>query len=248
MIEFSARESELFGVRFGRATITSDFKDWERLRRLSADMQLDYLRLKVVNPEDSFLDHFCQADWHADLMGVIRLYKIVAREAHAHYDAPVARFQKVTESDKQLLKDLLIKTYTEVPFGFFQYKALLGKFPLEKQLENIGSYIADNFCGQYHDKEAYIGYVNGKPIECFASDFSDGTTAVTLYAGILTEHRDHDLFKDMIRFFKQLCWQKGMAKSICGARLENLSSQYAMEREGSVSYGTEWVYMISFDK
>ncbi len=248
MIEFSARESELFGVRFGRATITSDFRDWEQVRRLSTEMQLDYLRLKIVNPDDSFLDHFNSINWHADLMGVIRLYKIVAKEAHATYEAPVATFKRATEADKQLLKDLLIQTYTEVPFGFFQYKALLEKFPHQKQLENIGTYISDNFCGQHKDREAYIGYVNGKAIECFASDFTDGSTAVTLYAGILTEHRDNDLFKDMIRFFKQLCWQKGMKKSICGARLENLSSQYAMEREGSVSYGTEWVYMISFDK
>lgn len=248
MIEFSARESELFGVRFGRATITSDFKDWEQVRRLSTDLRLDYLRLKIVNPDDTFLDHFNSIGWQADLMGVIRLYKIIAKEAHAVHESPVARFKKATTEDKQLLKNLLIQTYTEVPFGFFQYKHLLDKFPLDKQLDNIGSYIAENFCGQYKEREAYIGYLDGKPIECFASDFTDGSTAVTLYAGILTEYRDNDLFKDMIRFFKQLCWQKGMAKSICGARLENLSSQYAMEREGSVSYGTEWVYMISFDK
>lgn len=248
MIEFSARESELFGVRFGRATITSDFRDWQLLLTRSQDMQLDYLRLKMVNPHDTFLDQFSSVAWHADLLGVIRLYKIVAKEAHAQYDHPVARFSKASLADKELLKDLLIRTYTETPFGFFQYRRLSDIFPLDKQLENIGTYIADNFCGQYPDKEAYIGYLDGQPIECFASDFSDGSTAVTLYAGILTEHRDHDLFKDMIRFFKQLCWQKGMKKSICGARLENLSSQYAMEREGSVSYGTEWVYMISFSR
>jgi hypothetical protein len=248
MIEFSERESRLFDLRFGRATIDSDFHQWADVQKACRDMRLDYLRLKIVNPDSDFLARFDTMASKADLMGIIRLYKIIMKEATCQHPNPIADFRMVSVENKELLKRLLIETYTDVPFGYFQYPEITKNFPLDIQLENIGSYIADHFSGTEEGKEAYIGYLDGKPIECFASDFRDGATATTLYAGILKEHRDNDLFKDMIRFFKNLCYKKGMTKSICGARQENLSSQHAMEKEGSICYGYEWVYMIRFDQ
>ncbi|MCW3127375.1 MAG: hypothetical protein JWO03_3033 [Bacteroidetes bacterium] len=248
MIEFSERESRLFDLRFGRATIDSDFNQWNEVRKAASDLDLDYLRLKIVNPDSDFLAGFSEMAPKADLTGIIRLYKIIITAEQAQYNAPVAEFRKASIGDKQLLKELLMETYTDVPFGYYQYPRLTKSFPIDIQMENIGSYIADHFSGTEEGKEAYIGYIDGKPVECFASDFRDGLTATTLYAGIVREYRDNDLFKDMIRFFKNLCFKKGMTKAICGARLENLSSQYAMEKEGSICYGYEWVYMIGFDK
>jgi hypothetical protein len=248
MIEFSGRESKLFNLRFGRATINSDFDQWNDVQKAVKEFNLDYLRLKIVNPDSDFLSGFRTMAPEADLTGIIRLYKIIITHEHAQHPAPIAVFKKATQADKQLLKELLIGTYTDVPFGFYQYPLLTKNFSLTLQMENIGSYISDQFSDTEAGKEAYIGYLNGKPIECFASDFRDSPTASTLYAGILPEYRDNDLFKDMIRFFKNLCLQKGMTKAICGARLENLPSQVAMEKEGSICYGHEWVYMIRFNK
>ena len=247
MIEFSERESILFNLRFGRATINSDFDQWKEVHKAAKDLDLDYLRLKVVNPDSGFLSRFSSQTPAAHLMGVIRLYKIMITEAHAQRPSPVAEFKKVTEQDRQLLKELLQETYTDVPFGFYEYPSVAADFPLKLQMENIGTYISDHFSGGEEGKEAYIGYIDGKPVECFASHFDKSGVATTLYAGILKECRDKDLFQDMIRFFKKLCLSKGMYKAICGARLENLSSQYAMEKENSVCYGHEWVYMIEFE-
>lgn len=248
MIDFSERESSLFGLRFGRASINSGFDEWALVEKESRALNLNYLRLKVVNPDNGFLAQFNAALPKVYFTGVIRLYKIIITEAHALHLNPVAQFRKATPADRQLLKELLKETYTDVPFGFYQYPELSKNFPLHLQMENISSYLSDYFCGVEEGKEAYIGYLNGEPVECFASDFRDGRTANTLYAGIKPQYRDNDLFKDMIRFFKNQCLQKGMAKSICGARLENLSSQIAMEKENSVCYGHEWVYMLPFDK
>jgi hypothetical protein len=55
MIEFSARESELFKLRFGRATIDSDFPDWQEIKKKISDLRLDYLRVKVTNPDKDFI-------------------------------------------------------------------------------------------------------------------------------------------------------------------------------------------------
>ena len=46
MIEFSERESKLFNLRFGRATINSDFDQWNEVQKAINDLKLDYLRLE----------------------------------------------------------------------------------------------------------------------------------------------------------------------------------------------------------
>ena len=246
MIEFSERESILFNLRFGRATINSDFDQWNEVYNSAKLLDLQYLRLKIVNPDSGFLSRFNQVKVGVSLMDIIRLYKIIMSETHANYSKARVEFRKVNPADRELLKNLLKTTYTDVPFGYYEYPRIKNDFPLELQLENISTYLSDHFSGVETGKEAYIGYLDDKPIECFASHFGNDKIATTLYAGILKEYRDKDLFQDMIRFFKALCLSKGMTKAVCGARLENLGSQYAMEKEGSICYGHEWVYMIGF--
>src|SRR6185312_3412255 len=109
MIEFSERESDLFHLRFGRATIQPDFHQWSEMQKACADMDLDYLRLKIVNPGSDFLAGFDAMRSQADLMGIIRLYKIIMSPELCLYTTPVAEFRKVTPDDRLLLKELLIE-------------------------------------------------------------------------------------------------------------------------------------------
>ena len=246
MVEFSERESNLFNAKIGRVNVGADFDEWVKIKEESQALDLDFLRIKISNPDSSLLSKLSVVAPNLYLIGVIRLYKINITPDAAFHHTPVAEFRKVSLADKHLLKEILMKTYTETPLGFFQHPPLSQVFRMDLQLENISSYFADHFSGTEPGKEAYIGYMDGKPIECFASDFNDQHTVITLYAGILQEYRNKSLFKDMIRYYKKLCYDRGKIDAICGARIENLVSQYAMEQESSFCYGHEWVYMASF--
>ena len=248
MIEFSERESKIFNLRFGRATVKTDFDQWAGIKKEIEDLKLDYLRLKVANPDSNFFSKLPQLSTELYMTGIIRQYKININESAAGYVSPYVSFRKVSLTDSAFFKELVKNTYTGYPMGHYHYPGMDRHFPMNLQLENIGSYFADHFAGQEEGKEAYIGYLDGEAAECFVSDFSDPLSVNTLYAGILPIHRDKDLFKDMIRYYKRLCFDRGKAEAVCGARIENLSSQYAMERESSFCYGHEWVYMISMNK
>jgi hypothetical protein len=246
MIEFSERESDLFKLRFARATIHSDFDRWDGIKKEISDMDLDYLRLKVANPGSHFISQLSALSPHIFLAGIIRLYKMKVDTGLDKSFNPDVIFKKVTLGEKNFFKRILEATYTDCPLGNHHYPLLEKHFPLHLQIENIGSYFADFFSGQEPGREAYMGYLNGEPVGCFASDFSNPHTVETLYAGILPAHRNKDLFKDMIRYYKKLCHERGKTEAICGARIENLPSQFAMEQEASFCYGHEWVYMIGF--
>jgi hypothetical protein len=249
MIHYSDRESKLFGTRLGRVDLSPDFGEWDKLSQEASALQLDYLRVKIESPAADLLQHLAQQSARYYHIGVIKLYKMRVDKPLTGEINPNIVFRKVEPTDKTLFKNIVLDTYTDTPMGFFHHPEVDRDFPLALQLENISSYLADYFSGIEPNKVAYIGYVAERPVACFASEYNDSDGIVTTYyAGILAEYRDKGLFGEMIRFYKQLSCDRGMRYSKHGARIENLASQFAMEKEGSFCYGHEWVYMLCYKK
>jgi hypothetical protein len=139
-------------------------------------------------------------------------------------------------------------TYSDHPLGYFQYPELARSFPIDLQLENVSSFFSDYFSGVEPGKEAHIGYIDDEPVACFASEFYDPLTTMTSYAGVKAGNRGRGLFRDILRQLVFISNAKGKQSSAGGARLENLPSQYAMEKEGASCYGHDLVYMVGFNK
>ena len=245
-MEFSERESKLFNLRFGRATIHSDSNNLDEVIEKSKALDLDYLRVKIVNPDSHFLAKLSQIEPRAYLMGIIKLYKRRPGKDHEPYSNPGLVFKKVTQEDKLVLKDFIKSMYVGFPMGYYQYPDLNVRFPLELQLENISSYFSDYFSGTDETKEAYIGYMDGQQVACFVMDFGDPKVASCLYAGVIQTYRSKGVFKDAITHLTSLADARGIRQVIAGGRLENLSSQYGMAKDIGICYGHEWVYMLSF--
>ena len=248
MIEFSERESKLFDLRFGRATVHSDFNNLDTIIEQSKAVDLEYLRVKIVDPDSQFLAKLSLIEPRAYLTGIIRLYKGKVELSPDTYFNPDLTFKKVELSEKQQFKDLVRDVYTGLPMGYYQYPELMEKFPLHLQLENISSYFSDYFSGSDPAREAYIGYVKGEPVTCFALDFSNTKVASCLYAGVVQSYRSKGVFRDIIRQMCMLTHGRGIKQLTAGARLENVSSQYGMSKEIGICYGHEWVYILCFKK
>ena len=248
MIEFSERESKIFDLRFGRATIHSDFNNLDTIIEQSKAHDLDYLRVKIVDPDSQFLAKLSEIEPRVYLTGIIRLYKGKVELSPNSYFNPDLVFKKVEPADKQVFKDLVKEVYTGLPMGYYQYPELMVKVPLHLQLENISSYFSDYFSGVDTAREAYIGYVNDQPVTCFVLDFSNAKVASCLYAGVVQSYRSRGVFRDIIRQMCMLTHARGIKQLTAGARLENVSSQYGMSKEIGICYGHEWVYILSFKK
>ena len=247
MIEFSERESKLFNLRFGRTTIPSGFNEWDKVIEESKTLALDYLRVKVVDPDSLFLSRLPSIAPRIYLIGIISLFKKKVEQDPEAYDNPDHVFKKVTQSEKQIFKDLIREVYTGSPMGYFQYPELNASFPIDLQIENISSYFSEYFTGTDDTKVAYIGYREGVPVSCFVLDFKDPKVTVCLYAGVIQKYRGMGAFKDASMYVTMLAHSRGARQIAAGARLENVSSQFSMSKVGYF-YGHEWVYMISFHK
>jgi hypothetical protein len=248
MIEFSPRESKLFNLNFGRATINSGFDEWTKILEESKTLDLDYLRLKVVNPDSDFMAKLALIPVQAYLTGIIRLYKKrISQSAGDYYNQDII-FKKVSPSERAQFKELLKAVYTDLPMGYFQYPEYEKAFPLPLQLENISSYFSDYFSGDDETKEAYIGYMNGQPVTCFAIDIKDPKVTVCLFAGVIQDYRSKNVFNDAIKCLMNLTYERKIRQIITGARLENVSSQYGFSKQIAICYGHEWVYMLHLKK
>jgi hypothetical protein len=248
MMEFSERESKLFDLRFGRATIPSDSNNLNEVIVKSKALDLDYLRVKIVDPDSHFLEKLSRIEPRAYLMGIIKLYKRRPGKDHEPISNPDLVFKKVTEQQKLFFKDFIRQIYVGCPMGFHRYPEIEESFPLDLQLENIGSYFADYFSGADETRESYIGYMDDQPVACFVMDFSDPKVASCLYAGVIQAYRSKGVFKDAITHLTSLADARGIRQVIAGGRLENLSSEYGMSKDIGICYGHEWVYLLSFKK
>ena len=247
MIEFSERESKLFDLRFGRTTIPSDFNDWDKILQQSKALDLDYLRIKVVDPDSGFLATLPTIPHRIYLTGIIKLFKKKVEENPQPYSNPDHIYKKVSPDEKQLFKDLVKEVYTGSPMGYFQYPELNERFPLPLQMENISSYFADHFSGSDQNKEAYIGYRDGVPVSCFVVDFIEPKIVSCLFAGVIQKYRSMGVFGDASSYLAQVAHERGVRQIVAGARLENISSQYSLSKVGYF-YGHEWVYIMGFNK
>jgi hypothetical protein len=247
MIEFSERESQLFNLNFGRASVNSHFDEWSQILEQSRAHKLDYLRIKVVDPDSDFMEKLASINAQNYLLGIIRLYKKkVDRPGEAYFNPDII-FRKVTVEERGSFKQLIRDMYMDFPMGYFQYPELTVSFPIDLQMENISSYFSDHFSGSDATKEAYVGYLNDKPVTCFVIDTSDPRVALGLYGGVIKEYRAKNVFRDAIRYLTTISHERGIKQLITGARLENVSSQYGFSSEIGFCYGHEWVYMIRFD-
>lgn len=247
MIEFSERESKLFDLRFGRITIPSGFNDWSKIITESKVLALDYLRIKIVDPDSNFLATLPTIPHRIYLTGIIKLFRKKVEQNPEPYSNSDHVYKKVTPEEKQLFKDLVKEVYTGYPMGYFQYPELNESFPLHLQLENISSYFADHFTGTDEQKEAYIGYREGIPVSCFVVDFMEPKVVACLFAGVVQKYRSMGVFGDASRYLTILAHDRGVKQIVAGARLENISSQYSLSKVGYF-YGHEWVYIMGFNK
>jgi hypothetical protein len=248
MMEFSERESQLFRLKFGRATIHSDAHNLEAVIAQSKAYDLDYLRVKIVNPDSHFQHHLSRVAPRSYLMGVIKLYKRRPGKDHEPLSNPDLVFRRVTPETKGRFKDFIKSIYQGYPMGYYRYPELDESFPLDLQLENISSYFADFFSGAEDTREAYVGYMDGQQVACHVMDFGDPKVANCLYAAVVQTHRSRGVFKDAITHLTTLADERGIRQVVAGGRLENLSSEYGMAKDIGICYGHEWVYILSFKK
>ncbi len=243
MITHSEKESTLFNLRFGR--YEGPVPDAVQMRQQILDGQYDFVRVKLLNPGDDLFLFLNEVGFTYHLLDIHRLYDL---DLHSYevpaLELPEMEFIACNGTQQEQMKQLVRDTYTESPMGFFKSNVIDQYFPLNLQIENFATYLADNYIEEGNPgKHSWLIRLNGDFIGCAATEFK-GEKSYTPYIGLLPAVRRKHLFTNVARYLQQAMKNAGCKYSTGAARLHNLASQINFEREGQKYVSHDYVFML----
>ncbi len=250
MIEYSKQESEIFGVSFGRLNIEENFTDWNALKEEVDQSECKYIRVKIKNPLAAQLDELFALTPKVHLLEILRVYRSedlrVTPFENAHSDLIK---EKVNEDNKELLGQIVLDTYDDIPFGNYTPKSIQKIFSKEKQLAGIIEYFKEYYTGKDIDKVAYL-YRNQeqKIVGCVVSDYFnnsvDDNGTYSYYVGVARDERNKGIQYKIVNFIKFYIAERGYAFLDGSTRLSNLYSARTMEKIGCKCIRYDWIYLL----
>jgi hypothetical protein len=246
MIEYSDHESKIFKVKFGRIEI-EDTAKWDMISSEITSQRYDYIRFKIRDPKSEDIDQLHLLSKNTFLLEILRVYQFETPQnltlPNTHDDL---HFEPVNAGNTDELRSMIRQSYEDIPFGNYTSSRLLEKFSLQEQRENLETYFLSKYCGQDDSHLAFIiKDSDGCLIGCVLTKiFSDKN--YSYYVGILRAHRNRDTMNKAINFLKHLTIYRGVKIGEGAARLSNLYSQKAFERNEMQCIGYDWIYLLEF--
>lgn len=245
MIEYSKRESDIFGVLFGRAEIKDTTTDWNAIDSKIKSKKFDFIRLKIKNPTTEQTHQLHQLSKQVHLLEILRVY---GNEISQRKDITFAFddyiYKTVDSSNMDKLISIIENTYEDIPFGNYTSPYILNLFPAEKQRENFIDYYRNEFQKTNNNKTAHIIYnLQNVAIGCIVTEvFKDYT--YTNYVGVLKQFRNKHVLTKTINFIQYTYLLDNFPLGFGAARLSNIHSQKAFESNGMFLHGYDFIYLL----
>lgn len=243
--DFSVLESQMLGFRFGRCNAAMAVP--EELRDGIAQHQLDVLRLRVPASDSSVISNLEQTGFPYFFAGGIRRYRVNCLEAPLpDFTSPDIHFELFEGQEMEQLKLIMKESWGNYPLGYYRTPVLRDFISKELESDCLFQFYAernnhlhypDNYLWFVKQGETYIGFI---ALYVYAGqDMVDSTIA-----GFRTSWQGKGLFPNILRHIRAFCRQKGITYFCCGARNENVFSQWAFERDYMKGEGVEYVYHV----
>lgn len=243
MIVFSEAESLIFNLKFGRYEGT--LPNPQVLREQILSDKYDFVRLKIVNPDEQLFATLNKIGIPYHLLDIHRLYNLDLNSYTVPAPViPEMEFKEVTASSSLEMKKVIVNTYSESPMGYFRNEIIEKYFPIPLQVQNFADYISNNFIERTNPgKRGWLVTLNNTVIGCIATEFKR-QHSYTPYIGLLPEYRKKHLFTNMAYFVQRTLKQAGCRYASGSARLHNLASQINFERVGQKFTSHDYVFML----
>ena len=244
IINYSENESQVFGRRFARFDIPKHFNDWNLLRYEIEALKIDFLRLKISDPNHETTNEILQLGKKTYLLEILRHYSssdllqnISGLETFSELEYKIVNHQNIEQ-----FKQIVDETYEDIPFGTYTSNEILDYFPLDKQKNNLVDYFGKQYNGDNPQKEAYIIYLNDIAAGCIITDYLSDYS-YTNYLGILRPYRKNDLFSKTFHFVVNTAMEKKLKFASSSARLHNIFSQRGFEKYWNFK-SHDWIYLV----
>jgi len=242
VVEYSTAESDLFGVKFGR--FEGKMEELLAQEAIIQSDQFDFIRAKLLQPNYDLFAQLSKLNRPYHLLDIHRHYSLdtLRQSVALHAQNPIS-LEPCGDASKDKLYDLVTKTFTDAPLGYFAHPMIDKFFPIDKQLHNFASYMTSVYTGTNVHKKAWYIAVDETIIGCCSTDFK-GEEAYTTYIGLLPQYRKLNLYRQIINRMQVEIQQAG-ARFITGsARLHNLASQATFEKEAERYTHHDYVFML----
>lgn len=243
MLIHSVRESQLFGVKFGRYEGPAD--NLHRLATEVKEQQFDFVRMKIMGADANLFMQMNALGFPYHLLDIHRYYKRDFEEVPAVALVPSTMTLERNEGHlTHAIEQMVLQTFDEHPMGFFRNEELEKYFPVEVQRRNVAEYISQN----YHDttipgRQCWLIKIDDVNAGCSSTDFK-ADEAYTTYIGLLPPYRKKSYYTEVIARMQYEIQQAGARYCSGSARLHNLSSQSVFERQHERYLRHDYVFML----
>lgn len=243
MLVYSARESQLFNLKFGR--YEGALENVPELISQIKDQQLDFVRMKITGGNADLFMRMNAFGYPYHLLDIHRYYWRDYRETPAV--EPISSSMQLERNEGQLtaeIAEMILQSFDEHPMGFFRNEELEMFFPVEVQRRNVAEYISENYKDVTNPgRQSWLIKVDGVNAGCGSTEFK-GEEAYTTYIGLLEPYRKKSFYVEVIARMQYEIQQAGARYCTGSARLHNLSSQSVFERQGEKYLRHDYVFML----
>lgn len=247
MIQLAEKDSEIFGLPFGRVLLEDNFMDWALLKEAIEDSVCRFIRVKIKNFNSEKLSKLNSFDKKLHLLEVLQIHRTPNLiEIPTINDNTNLNYTILT--NKQQLAELIKETYTDKPFGNYFPAHLLNQFPLQKQLDCLTAYFSEYHTGKDKNKNTQLFYDNnaliGLTITEVYTDKKGERILFPNYVAVLPEQRNKGYQSKICTVLKQMAIEQKLMYVEGSVRLSNAHSINGFRKAGYKVINNDWIYLI----
>lgn len=244
MIEHSAAESALFGLKFGRCRMMA-----ESPGALIGDIfknKYDVVRLTVAADDVGAQARLHEIGVPAFLSGIVSRYEWSrARHAAAVPSRGQLRLERCGPREIPAIEEAIKSCFEHDALGFYPVPYFEDLVPPPVQLEALSSYLikkletgADgHHCFKIMDGTHAVGFTVNKLA-------SEGKSEVVI-SGILSQHRKKGFYREFVQVCQNWFFEQGVDSFTTGARIQNGIVRKTLVLEGMVPIANEMIYCLT---
>jgi hypothetical protein len=243
---YSSIESGFSNLSVGRVEVSSgDVLERDKLLEAVNSFSLDLLRVRLPADYPSISNDLYKLGFPVFFSGGIRRFEVNC------FTAPLGEIdQKISfesfigsEIQEKEFFDILNDTWGQYPIGYYKTPVLNLFFDKATELKCVFEFYR-KFNNVQNDRcFLWLLRVDGAVIGFLALTKFENYVDSSI-AGIHSSLRNKGYFKYILRFIRDFCRKNNLTFFRCGARLENLFSQRAFEKEFMYSVGYDYVFHV----
>lgn len=221
-VYFSKKESEILGVKVGRLDFVEDINTNQLLKEI-VNNEYDLLRLRLSASNRNILLTLNELNIPYNILNITTLYKNSIKDINFSLEYnPSLEFEEYTNSHKSILKNLIQKTFNDIP-GTYYINPYLDHIIKGKEIEAISEYL---FTFTTPDKKAWLVKYEDHFIGFASMLIFDEYTEGVLY-GILPEYRSKNFFEDFLLFSLNYLRENNKKYVLSYVQFQNIQSNRA---------------------